>query len=223
MRRSFESPESRDREGIAAQHVHRAIALEVLDDEAAHAVRDDVHPQGRVAVVAPDLLDQLIEFLHRLDVVLAPVVREDVQARFLLVRALARVREAIAARIAQLLHDPPVEILAGRALEDAARHEPVVDGLERLGIDAKREFLVVARQELARAARPELDASVGAGETRAEQARDENDGNAIGRRRSAPGSSGSAAWPSVVQPARNAAQQGIASHANRRRTGSNSE
>ena len=144
---------------------------------------------GRVVVVAPDLLDQLIELLHGLDVVLAPVVREDVEARFLLARALARVREAIAARIAQLLHDLAVEILAGRALEDAARHEPVVDRLERLGVDAKREFLVVARQELARAAGPELDAIVGAGETRAEQARNEDDGNAIERRSTAPGRS----------------------------------
>ena len=143
----------------------------------------DVHPQRRVVVVAPDLLDQLIELLHGLDVVLAPVVREDVEARFLLARALPGLREVIAARIAQLLHDLAVEILAGRALEDAARHESVVDRLERLGIDAKREFLVVARQELARAAGPELDAIVGAREARAEQSRDEDDGNAFERPR----------------------------------------
>jgi hypothetical protein len=61
-------------------------------------------------------------------------------------------------------------------------NESVVDRLERLGIDAKRELLVVTRQELARAAGPELDTSVGARESRAEQAGDENDRDAIGRR-----------------------------------------
>ena len=135
-------------------------------------MRDHVDAKRRVLVIEPDLLDQLVELLHGLHVVLAPVIGEDIEARLLLHDVAARVRQAVAACLTQLLDDPPVEILADRTVEKPARHEPVVDRLERLRLDAKRQVLVVARQELARRAGPELDPVVGARETRAEESRE---------------------------------------------------
>src|SRR5690606_42117494 len=62
------------------EHVARAVAQVVAGDQAAIAVRQDVHRQVGVVVVAADLVDQCVQLPHRLQVLLAPVVQQHVVA-----------------------------------------------------------------------------------------------------------------------------------------------
>ena len=165
-----------DREGVALQHVDGAVALVIAHDQAAHAVRDDVHAQLRVAVVAPDLLDQGIERAHRHEVVLAPVVGEGVEARFVTDDRLPGMSAPVAADLLQGGDDLAVEVEAGGGVEQSGGDEPVVLRLEGLGVDAKRKVQVAAGQQLSRAAGPDLHAGLPVGQPRTHQPRDDDHG-----------------------------------------------
>ena len=121
-------------------------------------MRDDVDVQPRVAVVAPDGLDQPIEPARRFDVVLAPVIGMDVVAALAWLGRNADRAAHVASEVAQRFDELAVEIVAQRRVGDVERFQVVGQHREGLRIEIESEMTVVVEHDHPRRAGPRLDA-----------------------------------------------------------------
>jgi hypothetical protein len=119
-------------------------------------VRHDVDLEGRVAVVAPDLLDQRVQLRDAAHVVAAPVVQQHVVLLAARGGRLPGNARRVAAGVRERADDGAVEIIPGGAVEDRVGLDAVLARLQRVRVDVEREVAELGERELGNPARPDL-------------------------------------------------------------------
>lgn len=165
----------------AVEHVDSSVTKVVARDQTAHAVRDQVHAQHRIAVIAADGVDQALQRARVQDVVLPPVVREDVIAPLVLDRGGPGSAGDVAAESLQGVDERAVESLPQHLVGKPERLEIVRLHGERFPVELQFELPVVAEQHGRGGPRPHLDLRRPVPQTGSEQPWNDDDRRRIGR------------------------------------------
>ena len=171
----------RDELRRTVEDIDGSVAQVVARHEPAHAVRDDVHAQVGIAIVAPHLVDEAVELRGVRHVVLAPVVREDVVAPLAGLHGRSRDRLRIAAEVGERLDDRAVEVDAQHVVGDVVRLEVVRQHREGIGVELERDVAVVGERDAPPVARPHLLARDAIAQLGAEKPRDHDHRRGVGR------------------------------------------
>jgi len=132
----------RDDELIAVQQVDGAIAGVVAGDQSAVGMCDQVDLQARIAVVGANPRKQRIQRTDAVDVVLPPIVGEDVvvpAGR----RRRANLGAAVTATLFKGAQQGSVEIEPGGTLEDVGGPQAIVARPQAYRVDRQGEIVVV--------------------------------------------------------------------------------
>ncbi len=142
-----------DREVVAAQHIHSAVTHVIPQDQATHGVGDHIHFQRRIIVIPTNLLDQPMQLAGGGQIVLSPVVGEDIVACRRAVHRCTRLCTPIAGGIFQRAYNATVKIPPGDAIEQASHLQGIRPGFTG---QRQRQVTIIGEHQPPQTTRPDF-------------------------------------------------------------------